>query len=191
MKDLHHYLKSRKSKLGDLILFDYKGKINGKEFKGGTGKDETVVLGSNKYIPGYEDQMVNLEIGATKAVKVKFPHDYRNKDLASKNATFDIEIKDIQEKVKKVAIDDKLASEIGEKNLDDLKKKIEEKMKNDFNNLSNLKMRREASEILLKSSKFNIPSRMIDDEQNFLKSNSEEKKLMKRKLKNLQKEESN
>ena len=70
--------KKRKSKLGDLILFDYKGKINGKEFKGGTGKDETVVLGSNKYIPGYEDQMVNLGNDSEKTVKVKFPEDYRS-----------------------------------------------------------------------------------------------------------------
>ena len=53
----------RKTKIGDLVLFDYEGKIDNKGFNGSSGKDETVVLGSNKYIPGYEDQMVNLEIG--------------------------------------------------------------------------------------------------------------------------------
>ena len=177
--------KKRKSILGDLVLFDYIGKIKDKEFSGGSGKDETVVLGSNKYIPGYEDQMVGLNINDKKAVKVKFPDDYRTKELAGKDAVFDIKIKDIQERVKKVPIDDKLATEVGEKNLNELKNKIREKMQNDFQTLSNLKMRREASEILLKSSKFNIPSKMIDSEFNFLKSNSNEKELDEKNTKKL------
>ena len=67
--------KKRKSILGDLVLFDYVGKIKDKVFSGGSGNDETVVLGSNKYIPGYEDQMVGLNVGEAKAVKVKFPED--------------------------------------------------------------------------------------------------------------------
>ena len=177
--------KKRKSILGDLVLFDYIGKIKDKEFSGGSGKDETVVLGSNKYIPGYEDQMVGLNINDEKAVKVKFPDDYRTKELAGKDAVFDIKIKDIQERVKKVPIDDKLATEVGEKNLNELKNKIREKMQNDFQTLSNLKMRREASEILLKSTKFNIPSKMIDSEFNFLKSNSNDKKLDEKNAKKL------
>ena len=177
--------KKRKSILGDLVLFDYIGKIKDKEFSGGSGKDETVVLGSNKYIPGYEDQMVGLNINDEKAVKVKFPDDYRTKELAGKDAVFDIKIKDIQERVKKVPIDDKLATEVGEKNLNELKNKIREKMQNDFQTLSNLKMRREASEILLKSTKFNIPSKMIDSEFNFLKSNSNDKKLDEKNTKKL------
>ena len=177
--------KKRKSILGDLVLFDYIGKINDKEFSGGSGKDETVILGSNKYIPGYEDQMVGLNINDEKAVKVKFPDDYRTKELAGKDAVFDIKIKDIQERVKKVPIDDKLASEVGEKNLNELKNKIKEKMQTDFQTLSNLKMRREASEILLKSTKFNIPSKMIDSEFNFLKSNSNEKKIDEKNAKKL------
>ena len=143
-------VKKRKSIMGDLILFDYNGKINGKEFSGGSGKDETVVLGSNKYIPGYEEQMVGLETDSEKTLKVKFPEDYRSKNLAGKDATFDIKIKDIQERVKKVQVDDKLAQEVGEKNLDHLKNKIKDKMQTDFQTLSSLKMRREASDLLVK-----------------------------------------
>ena len=129
--------------------------------------------------------MVGLNINDEKAVKVKFPDDYRTKELAGKDAVFDIKIKDIQERVKKVPIDDKLATEVGEKNLNELKNKIREKMQNDFQTLSNLKMRREASEILLKSTKFNIPSKMIDSEFNFLKSNSNDKKLDEKNTKKL------
>ena len=177
--------KKRKSILGDLVLFDYVGKIKDKVFSGGSGNDETVVLGSNKYIPGYEDQMVGLNVGDAKAVKVKFPEDYRTKELAGKDAIFDIKIKDIQERVKKVPIDDKLATEVGEKNLNDLKHKIREKMQTDFQTLSNLKMRREASEILLKSTKFDIPSKMIDSEFGYLKSNSNDKKIDEKNTKKL------
>ena len=87
-----------------------------------------------------------------------------------------IKIKDIQEKVKKIPIDDKLASEVGEKNLDSLKTKITDRMQSDFEKLSNLKMRREATEKLLKKINFKIPSRMIDDELSFLQSQSKDKK---------------
>ncbi|MEE2694796.1 MAG: trigger factor [Pseudomonadota bacterium] len=165
----------RKSKKGDLILFDYAGMIDRKPFEGSTGKDETVVLGSAKYIPGYEEQMEGMEIDEKKKIEVQFPDDYRLKKIASKKAVFDLYIKDIQERVENIPIDDKLAEEVGEKNLLQLRKKIEEKMKKDFETLSNLKMRREATEIMLKNFKFTIPSKMIEDEYNFLKNQSSEK----------------
>ena len=167
--------KKRPAANGDLVLFDYEGKINNEKFKNGAGKDETVVLGSGKYIPGYEEQMVGLSIDDEKEIKVKFPVDYREK-FSGKNASFQIKIKDIQERVKKVPIDDQLASEIGEKNLQSLKEKISEKMNSEFKTLSLLKMRRQATELLLKKINFELPSKMVDDEVNFLKSNAKDKK---------------
>ena len=170
-------LKKKRSALNaDLVLFDYEGKIDGKKFENGAGKDETVVLGSNRYIPGYEEQMVGLNIGDEKEIKVKFPEDYRDKSLAGKNATFQLKIKDIQERVKKIAVDDQLAKEVGENDLESLKKKIEEKMNNEFKTLSLLKMRRQATELLLKKLSIELPSKMVDEEFNFLKSNSKDKK---------------
>ena len=171
--------KKRKSKKGDLILFDFEGKINNKEFKGSSGKDETVVLGSKKYIPGYEEQMENLEIGQESELNVVFPDDYREKSLAKKKAIFKIKIKDIQERVKDVAVDDKLAKELGEQTLVILKEKVKEKMINDFNKFSVLKMRRELTDIILNKLKFDVPSGMIADEKVFLnnQNNNQEKKL--------------
>ena len=166
----------REAKNDDLILFDYLGKIDGKVFENSEGKDETVVIGSKKYIPGYEEQMVGLKIGDNKEIEVTFPDDYRDKKIAGKKAKFSLTIKDIQEKVKNVPIDDQLAKELGEENLKILKKKIEEKMLQEFKTLSNLKMRRQAVEILLKNNKFELPSKMLEQEKNFLKSQSKEKK---------------
>ena len=73
--------------------------------------------------------MIGLNIGDEKAIKVKFPDDYRTKELAGKDAVFDIKIKDIQERVKNIPIDDKLATEVGEKNLNELKIKLGKKCK--------------------------------------------------------------
>ena len=177
--------KKRTSKLGDLILFDYEGKIDNKPFEGSKGNDETVVLGSNKYIPGYEDQMVDLKIADKKKINVVFPVDYRLKKIAGKKATFDLKIKDIQERVKNIPIDDKLAEEVGEKNLVQLKEKIEERMKKDFDNLSMLKMRREATEKMLKKFSFNIPSKMIDAEYDYLKNQNSDKETKETEIKKL------
>ena len=98
-----------------------------------------------------------------KHIKVVFPDDYREKKIAGKKLNLHLKIKDIQERVKKIEIDDKLAEELGEKNLDQLRKKIEENMNKDFENLSLLKMRREATEKMLKNFEFQIPSKMIDE----------------------------
>ena len=168
--------KKRAAENGDLVLFDYEGMIDGKAFDKSKGKDETVVLGSNKYIPGYEEQMVGLSINEDKNISVTFPSDYRETKIAGKKANFHLKIKDIQERVKKVPIDDQLAKELGEKNLDVLKEKVKEKIQKDFKTLSSLKMRREATEILLKKNKFEIPSKMLEQEVNFLKSQSQDKK---------------
>ena len=166
----------RAAKNGDLVLFDYEGKIDGKAFDKNKGKDETVVLGSNKYIPGYEEQMIGLNINEEKSISVTFPSDYRETNIAGKKANFHLKIKDIQERDKVVPVDDKLAKELGEENLDILKEKVSEKIQKDFKTLSSLKMRREATEILLKKNNFEIPSKMLEQEVNFLKSQSQDKK---------------
>ena len=165
----------RASKKNDLILFDYEGLINGKPFNGNKGENETVVLGSNKYIPGYEDQMIGLELNQKKDITVTFPKDYRMKDIAGKKAIFSLKIKDIQEKVKDIKIDNQLAKELGEKDLDSLKLKIREKMNNDYEQYAKLKVRRELTDKILDLHKFDIPSRMVEDEINFLKSQAKDK----------------
>ncbi len=166
----------RKAKLTDLILFDYEGSIKGKPFKGSSGKDESVVLGSNKYIPGYEEQMIGTHIDEEKIIFVTFPEDYRLAEIANKEAQFKLKIKDIQEKAENILIDDQLAQEVGEKDLNSLKDKIKERMLADFNKFSMLKARREVTDYLLERSKFELPSRMIDDEINFLKAQNENSK---------------
>ena len=113
--------------------------------------------------------MENLEIGQESELNICFPDDYREKNLANKKAMFKIKIKDIQERVKDVAVDDKLAKELGEQTLVSLKEKVKEKMINDFNKFSVLKMRRELTDIILNKLTFDVPSGMIADEKGFFK----------------------
>ncbi len=134
-----------------------------------------MVLGSNKYIPGYEDQMIGLELKQKKDIIVTFPEDYRMREVAGKKAIFSLNIKDIQEKVQNIKIDDQLAKEVGEKDLDSLKQKIKEKMNNDYEQYAKLKVRRELTDKILDLHKFDIPSRMVDDEINFLKNQAKDK----------------
>ena len=169
-------LKSKRNAIkGDLILFDYEGKIDNKAFDGNKGVDETVVIGSNKYIPGYEEQMIGTTINQEKDINVTFPDDYRVKNIAGKKAVFSLKIKDIQSRVKNIAVDEKLAGEMGEKDLDSLKSKISDKMLSDYNQFSSLKVRREITEKVLGVSKFEIPSKMIEEEINFMKTQDNKK----------------
>ena len=119
--------------------------------------------------------MIGLELDQKKDITVTFPKDYRMKEIAGKNAIFSLRIKDIQERVKNIKIDNQLAEELGEKDLDLLKKKIEEKMNNDYEQYAKLKVRRELTDKILSLHKFDIPSRMVEDEVNFLKNQAKDK----------------
>ena len=104
--------KPRKLQQGDLVRFDFVGKIDGVAFDGGTGSDEEIEIGSGRFIPGYEEQMIGLSVGDEHLVKVPFPDDYREKSVAGKLAEFDVTIKEIKGPAE-VAVDDELAKDMG------------------------------------------------------------------------------
>lgn len=81
---------------GDTVIIDYVGISNGVEFSGGTATDASLVLGSDTYIPGFEDQLIGHKIGDLVEVKVTFPEDYSQESLAGNEATFVTVIKDIE-----------------------------------------------------------------------------------------------
>ena len=110
----------RKAKLSDVVLIDFTGRIDGKAFEGGAAQDHMLELGSNSFIPGFEDGLVGAQVGETVDVKVKFPADYQAAHLASKEAIFECLVKEIHEKGD-AKIDDNLASKLGFENLDALR----------------------------------------------------------------------
>lgn len=101
-KQIDYILKGNKeetdaaAKTGDVVNINYVGKIDGKEFDGGTGNNYDLELGSGSFIPGFEDQLVGLKKGEKKTIQVTFPEDYQKEDLKGKAATFDVTINKVQ-----------------------------------------------------------------------------------------------
>ena len=110
----------RKAKLGDVVLIDFTGRIDGEAFEGGTAQDHMLELGSNSFIPGFEDGLIGAKAGETVDVKVSFPADYQAAHLAGKEAIFECPVKEIHERGE-AKVDDALASKLGFDNLDALR----------------------------------------------------------------------
>ena len=155
--------KARAAKKGDVAVIDFVGSIEGVEFKGGKGNDYPLELGSNSFIPGYEDQLIGHKAGETVEVKTTFPENYHAKDLAGKEALFVTTIKELRE-YKPAEINDELAKSAGAKDLADLKKKIEERILQDYDATARIKLKRDLLDALDKEYKFEIPQKLIDAE---------------------------
>ena len=121
---------SEKAKLeqGDFAVIDFEGYVDGKPFAGGAAQGYSLEIGSGSFIPGFEDQLIGMAIDSEKDVMVTFPNDYPNKDLAGKEASFKVALKDI--KVKEIPdLDDEFAKSVGKfETLDQLKADLSEKI---------------------------------------------------------------
>ena len=126
MAQLKPIEEERPSALGDFLTIDFKGFINGVPFENSSAEDFHLELGNGHFIPGFEEQIVGLKIGEEKSITVTFPEDYNKKELAGKEATFNVTVKEI--KIKELPLlDDEFARAIGEfETLDQLRAKIKE-----------------------------------------------------------------
>ena len=98
---------------GDTVNLDYAGTVDGVAFAGGTAEKQTLVIGSHQFIPGFEEQMVGMNIGEEKDLNVKFPEEYHAADLAGKDAVFHVKVNGIQ-KVEMPALDDDFAADVSD-----------------------------------------------------------------------------
>ena len=115
--------KARKAKMGDVVLVDFTGRIDGVAFEGGAATDHMLELGSNSFIPGFEDGLVGASAGETVEVKVTFPAEYQAEHLAGKEAVFECPVKEIHEKGK-ASVDDALATKLGFEDLEKLREAV-------------------------------------------------------------------
>jgi len=113
---------------GDLVTIDFKGYVDGEPFEGGEAENYSLELGSNTFIPGFEGQLIGAVPGEEKEVKIQFPEDYRNEDLAGKEAVFEVKVNEIKEK-QLPELDDDFVKEVSEfETLEDMKADLREKM---------------------------------------------------------------
>lgn len=152
-----------KSMDGDELIIDYVGSIDGVEFKGGRGEGQSVVLGSGSLIPGFESQLVGAKAGEAVEVKVSFPGDYGAADLAGKNAEFAVKVIEVKAP-KEAAVDDDFAKKLGLEDLADLKKRLRERLENDYRQLSRGHVKRSLLDKLDAGHDFDLPKSMVEAE---------------------------
>ena len=155
--------KNEKTKNGDQVIIDFKGTINKIEFNGGSAVDYPLVLGSNSFIPGFEEQLIDCKLNDDKNVKVKFPENYTNKDLAGKEAVFSCKIKKVNKPVP-AKIDDELAAKFSAKDLSELKSNIKARLSSEYESFSKSLMKKELMDEINKKVKFDLPQSLIDSE---------------------------
>lgn len=154
----------RAAKIGDETVIDFVGKKDGEAFQGGTGKDYPLVLGSNSFIPGFEDALVGLKAGDTKDVKLAFPKDYHAKDLAGQDVVFEVTVKKVNS-VKLPALDDKFAAKAGPfTSMDDLRKDIKAEITAQAERKATDDLKDELVKQLVAKSAVSVPSVLRDDQ---------------------------
>ncbi len=154
---------SRESKTGDILVIDFIGRVDGKEFAGGAATDHHLEIGSSSFIAGFEEQLIGVAPGGKVDVKVTFPTEYGNAELAGKDAVFAVEIKEIRAP-KPAALDDDLAKLTGEENLAALRKSIRERVEQEYSSVSRMKLKRALLDVLADEHDFGVPDGMVDVE---------------------------
>jgi trigger factor len=146
---------------GDQVVIDFSGSVDGVKFDGGTASDYPLVLGSNTFIPGFEDQLIGLKVGDAKTVKVTFPENYGNSDLAGKPADFECTMKEVRA-AQPVTMDDEFAKRFGLQSLQELKDNIKRDLGQEYKSLARMKMKRSLLDQLSDQHSFDVPPGMVE-----------------------------
>ncbi|MHA6343937.1 trigger factor [Roseivivax sp. CAU 1761] len=148
---------------GDQVVIDFVGKVDGEAFEGGAAEDYPLVLGSNSFIPGFEEQLKGVKAGEEKAVEVNFPEEYGAEHLAGKAATFDVTVKEVKKPVA-AEIDDELAKKFGAEDLEALKGQIRERLEAEYTGAARQVMKRQLLDKLDDLVSFDLPPSLVEAE---------------------------
>ena len=155
--------KNRAAKLGDTLVIDFLGKVDDVAFEGGEAKGHNLKLGSNSFIPGFEDGLVGAIKDKTIFVKVTFPLDYQAKNLAGKEAVFETTVNEIREDAK-LEINDEFAKTLGMESLEALKNAVSEQLKKQHDEASRQKAKRDILDKLANAVSFELPETLEKEE---------------------------
>ena len=155
--------KKGKAADGDQGVFDFPGKVDGEAFEGGAAEDYPLVLGSNAFIPGFEEQLVGVKAGEEKNVEVSFPEEYGAEHLAGKAAVFECKVKEVKKAVP-AELDDELAKKYGAEDLAALKGQIEERLGAEYKGAARQVLKRALLDQLDKAVEFELPPSLVEAE---------------------------
>jgi trigger factor len=155
--------KGGKAADGDQVVIDFKGMLDGEAFEGGTAEDYPLVLGSNSFIPGFEEQLIGAKKGEEKALDITFPEEYGAEHLAGKAVVFEVTVKEVKKPVP-AEIDDEMAKKYGAEDLDALKGQITERLQAEFAGAARAVMKRKLLDQLDEKVSFELPPSLVDAE---------------------------
>ena len=155
---------------GDITVIDFEGFVDGKAFDGGKAEGHELEIGSNTFIPGFEDQIIGMKIDEEKDINVKFPEEYFSKDLAGKDATFKVKLHEIKKK-ELPKLDDEFAKDVSEfDTLKELKEDIKKKQQKQNDDKAKYETQDAVIKAVCENVKVDIPSGMVETEvENMLK----------------------
>ena len=155
--------RARKARKDDIIVIDFVGSVDGEEFDGGKGEDFQLTLGAGRFIPGFEDQLIGAKPKEHVTVNVTFPEDYGAENLKGKDAVFEVDIKEIRERVE-TPIDDELAKSLGLESLDQLKDGTRQQLEQNYTMFTRNRLKRDLLDLLDEAHDFEIPPGMVETE---------------------------
>lgn len=148
---------------GDRVTIDYEGSVDGTPFEGGKGDNVYLVLGSNQFIPGFEEQLIGAKAGDENKIEVTFPDDYPADHLAGKKAGFEVTVQDVAEPAAG-ELDDAFAQTLGLESLDSLKDAVRQQIQSEHASLSRRKIKRQLLDQLDKAHEVELPPTLIEQE---------------------------
>jgi trigger factor len=155
--------KTAKAKDGDAVIIDFVGKIDGVPFEGGSAEQQSVVLGSNRFIPGFEEQLVGVKTGEEKELNVTFPEDYQAANLAGKAAVFEVKVHEVRAP-KTPELDEEFAKGLGLESLEQLRGLVKDQLTAEHANASRSKAKRDLLDKLDAAHSFDLPPGMVSQE---------------------------
>jgi len=157
-------LVDRPAQNGDTVLIDYAGFVGDEQFEGGTAERQPLALGSNTFIPGFEEQLVGAVAGEERDVKVTFPEEYHSADLAGKEAVFKCKVHEIKE-MEKPELNDEFAKDVSEfDTLEELKKDSREKLEKSAASKAEYETKNAVLEKVYNANEIEIPDVMVEDQ---------------------------
>jgi trigger factor len=153
----------RAAQLGDLLVIDYEGRVDGEAFEGGKGESMRVELGSGRLIPGFEDQLVGAKANDQRTVTVTFPQDYPVAYLKGREAVFEVTVGEVQT-ARETKLDDSFAQSMGLEGIDQLRELMKGQVEQELGGLTRTHMKRKLLDQLAESHDFDVPASMVEAE---------------------------
>jgi len=175
---------NEKAEKGDMVVFDYEAKIEGKNFEGGKGKDAQIVLGRDLFIKGFDNQLLGIKKNDDRIVTVSMPENYPKKELANKKTEFYCKVKNLKKPVE-TKIDNEFAKKVGAKDLDDLRTLIKKQISSEYKRGLDSITKKNILDQIENSHNLDLPPNLVDQETKMLLQNLKKEDADKHKEENI------